>query len=220
MHNNFIVAKMAKLVAKAIIFSNKTKGQALKLIGMILATVFSAAVNIESSSELSTSFVGCDQQQVSELNNAMSESFLMRTKASASLLLGRDSKIVEFFGNKPQNRWTAFSTVSNSLTRTFDITCANWRACWSTDYASGFISEKDGSIHLCKSFFKKRPTGYNSQAGALVTLQTVFTEVGATSFHENSIEGVKKLAKKDPVLAVDNAPSFGYFSESIYYNLQ
>ena len=188
---------------------------------MIFSTVVLSLATPETHlSGLSSKFINCDKQQVRELSEAKSESFLIRTQASASLLRGSNPKIVEYFGNKSQNRWTAFSVIRKTLLRNYDVTCSTEAEC-SGVTETGFVSNKDESnINICPSFFSKRLSGADSQAGALIALQTVFSTIGSTSFHVSTIAQVKILAQENAALAVDNAPSYGFFSESVYYDLK
>ena len=97
---------------------------------MIFSTVVLSLATPETHlSGLSSKFINCDKQQVRELSEAKSESFLIRTQASASLLRGSNPKIVEYFGNKSQNRWTAFSVIRKTLLRNYDVTCSTEAEC-------------------------------------------------------------------------------------------
>jgi len=82
----------------------------------------------------------------------------------------------------------------------------------STTYA--FVQPNDTffhNVHLCHLFDKAPATGTDSKAETLTHEMSHFSDIGDTDDHAYGVRSCKRLAKKKPSDALNNADSFAYY---------
>lgn len=103
-------------------------------------------------------------------------------------------------------------TVASTSFGTYTYTCLTDAHCDALEDVDAYaLPALTGRVFVCPDFFDAETTGAGSRGGTLVGLAPLWS--GAGSFAQED-EDARDLARRNPDIAIYNAPSYQYFAEN------
>ncbi|KAF8598692.1 zincin [Ceratobasidium sp. AG-I] len=161
-------------------------------------------------------FRGCNDPQISDINNAADRAMNMAHGAHGFLRDGPwgTRRYTEWFGAWDQGRYQLvfghYDNIRfNPPTFNYDCTCTDPGI-----YAYVIIPGHFKEIYLCGAFWNAPLEGTDSKAGTIIHEASHFPEYAGTADNAYGQNACRDLARNNPGSAVMNADSHEYFAEN------
>jgi hypothetical protein len=172
---------------------------------------------------LADTFDGCTEDQTKMIKEAKAAAIECVAKSCECLetLKGdQDNKYFEmFFGNdKKQNIKVVqdkFKLIKRDLAGMITYFCSDCEALKPRTVYAYVYPSQPGEIYLCPAYFNMNIEGKDTKKGTLVHEVSHFGTGAACADHAYGLKRCKRLAKKSPRRARNNADSYEYFCECL-----
>jgi peptidyl-Lys metalloendopeptidase len=184
---------------------------------------------LQADPKASLSFDQCSAAQISVLTDAHDHATQLAAYGGFVMLLGAltgkpSVPYLTWFGAYDKARFDQvlnnFNVIYSALAheQSLRIICADRTEdnCTPLSNVIAFVyPSRAYDIHVCPLYWKIPPTGMDSQADTLVHEVSHFNVVAKTSDFAYGAPACRSLALSDPVKAIANADSYGYFSDEV-----
>lgn len=162
----------------------------------------------------------CSNSQRSSVGSAVNAANNMATESKTYLqntpVANRASsqRYVTWFGKYSSGNWgiasNHFVAIDDALdNKPLEFDCG----CTSTAYAYVYPTQPY-KVYLCRAFWNAPMTGTDSKGGTIIHELGHFNVVAGTDDHAYGQTAAKRLAKRSPKKALDNADNHEYFAEN------
>lgn len=155
----------------------------------------------------------CSKSQKSEIELAAFTAQRWAEHCSEVIYSGwfRDTEAAwgTWFGRWDNSRVLQVRQLFEKITKSFNQISYDC-SCNSNIYAYTYVGVS--TVWLCKEFWNSSVAGIDSQAGTII--HELSHALGSTSDHKYGYSECKKLARKSPEKAIQNADSIEYFTET------